>query len=294
MPRVSLIEVPIELKALFDSLVYRLNRYANSSVRVRGRIVPEKKKFDVPNRSLLPQISAEWAGLSDPERAAWNSAAGQTNMKGWNLFVQDTAYRIKYGREGLAVPSDEHQYKVGRVQIEAPASQAIITQTHPVEWFKMQKVSGTKSQYVEVAVNEKLVLPLTVGLSFRTDLTATSGTPRARFYAKVISHYQGRNIETEVGFDLGLQTDWTRNEETLSDVLGVARWYSLYIELIDVRGFIEFDNVLAEHTGSNYARDLRCNDINTQLSRIYFQVAKSWEIVSMPSGSAYDSVYPDD
>lgn len=294
MAKTGFIEIPTELQPYFQKIAQWNNRYYHAGTRKKSGIIPEKKKYNVPSRSLLPQVSALWHALSAPERAAWISAAGQTNLNGWNLFVQDTCYRIKYGHEGLATPSDYHQYKVGRIQIEAPANKIVIEQTHPIEWYKLKKITGTKSQYHEVLVTEKLMLPLTVALSFRCDLEATTAEPIAKYYAKVISHYQGRDIETEIGFNLDLESDWQRKSGTLPEVLGIARWYSLFIECRNVRGFIEFDNVEARHTSSNYARDLRCLDVNAPLSRIFFQVTKSWTPLEQPNGSSFESVYPAD
>lgn len=294
MARTGFVDVPPELQLLFNNLVQYNDRYVNAGTRKKSPITPEKKKYDVPARSFLPMVSAEWQALDDTTRTAWKNAGSQTNLNGWNLFVQDTCYRMKYGHTGLATPSNIHQYKVGRMQIDAPANKLVITQTHPIEWFKLKKIRGTKSQYEEVSIVEKLMLPLDLGLSYRSDLVATSGSPITKFYAKVISHYQGRNIETQVGFDLDLSSSWTRETATLTEVLGIARWYSLFIELRDVRGFIEFDNVESRHTGSNYARDIRCIDINAPLSRVYFQVSKAWEALEQPTGSDFESVYPAD
>lgn len=294
MARTGYIDAPDNLQVLLANLLQYSNRYINAGVRKKSGIIPEKKKYNVPSRSFLPAVAEMWNALTEPEREAWKTAAGQTNLNGWNLFVQDTCYRMKYGYTGLAVPSNYHQYKVGRLQIEAPASKLVISQSHPIEWYKLKKVTGTKNQYHEVSVTERLMLPLTLGLSYRSDLTAAGDTPIAKFYAKVISHYQGRDIETTAGFDIDLSTDWTRETTTLTEVLGVARWYDLFIELRDVRGYVEFDNVLASHTGSNYARDFRCNDIDTPISRTFFQVTKSWEAIEVPTGSDFESVYPAD
>ena len=294
MAKTGFVEIPTELKPYFDKIAQWNNRYYYGGVRKKSGIIPEKKKYDVPSRSFLPQVSALWAGLSGPEREAWITAGSQTNINGWNLFVQDTCYRLKYGHEGLATPSNYHQYKVGRMQIEAPSDRLVISQTHPIQWYKLKKITGTKAQYQEVVVNEQLMLPLNLALSFRSDLVATTAEPTAKFYAKVISHYQGRDIETEVGFDIDLESDWQRKEETLTNVLGIARWYSLFIELDNVRGFIEFDNVESRHSGTNYARDFRCIDINAPLSRTFFQVTKSWIAIDQPTNTFFESVYPSD
>lgn len=287
-------DIPDEWKEYFDKLIQWNNRYYNAGPKKKIGIIPEKKKNDVPSRSLLPQISELWRGLSESEQNFWKSAGSQTNYNGWNLFVQDTSYRLKYGHEGLATPSDYHQYKVGRLQIDAPADTLVIQQEHPAEWWKKVKIRGSKSLYEAVPIYEQLMLPLTIGISYRSELTAINDNPIAKFYAKIISSYQGQDIETEVGFNLNLAQSWTRQTETSTEVLGVARWYTLLIELRNVRGFIEFDNLESRHTGTNYGRDIRCTNIDAAFSKIYFQVAKAWELIEGNSYTDYDSVYPDD
>lgn len=61
-----------------------------------------------------------------------------------------------------------------------------------------------------------------------------------------------------------------------------------------VRGWLEWDNVLAKHTGTNYARDYRCTDVNNELTSVNYQIEKSWEEQFLPSHTAFDSVYPAD
>lgn len=294
MARSGFIDIPPEMQAYYDKLMQFFNRYENAGTRVKNGIIPKKKKYLVPARSLLPTCGEYWQALDTTAKNAWKSAGAETNYNGWNLFVQDTCYRLKYGIEGLATPSLLHQYKVGRMQIESPGSKLVIEQQHPIEWYFLKKIPGTKSQYYEQVVTEKLQLPLTIGLSYRSDLTATNDSPIARFYVIITSHYQGRNITTQENIELDLSSEWTRETKTVTEVLGVARWYSLFIELRNVRGYIEFDNLESNHTGSNYARDFRCNNIDTPLSNVYFQVSKAWESIETSTGADFESVYPDD
>jgi len=115
-----------------------------------------------------------------------------------------------------------------------------------------------------------------------------------RFFAKIISNYQGRDVETEEGFTIDLSTGWNRADITIAEVVGVARSYNLYLEFTDVRGVFCWDNVTAYHTGTNYARDFRCSDVNNNLTRTNYQIEKSWEEEFLPTGASFDSVYPED
>jgi len=287
-------DIPAEWHELLRKAITPLGRSTNGAVRYSGKLTPEKKRFNVPQRSLLPQVAESWRALSAPERALWITAGQQTGINGWNLFTQDTCYRIKYGKIGLAVPSNIHQYKVGKIQIDAPASQASIVQYHPNVWFTFQKVQGTKSQYYEKRIEERLQLPLQIGLSYRSDLVSTGSGSYVTFYALVTSHYQGEDIETEVAISIPTQATWTRETIVLNEVLGVARWYDLRIDCFNVRGTLEFDNLQSQHSGTNFGRDIRCNNVNSPLSRVYFQVGKAWEENILPLGASFGSVYPAD
>ena len=183
---------------------------------------------------------------------------------------------------------------VGRVEIAAPATKVVLAQFHPILYYVSKKMRGNTTEREDVAVNERLQLPLEIGCSFRSNLTSAAAEPKAEFYAIVYSSYQGRTIETKVGFDIPLTTGWTQQTASISGVIGVARSYDLYINLDGVRGWFEWDNVIAEHTGTNWARDKRCLDVNNELTVANYQIEKSWEEQFLPSGTGFDSVYPAD
>lgn len=294
MAQVGALEVPPELLELFQKLVSTSNPRVTGSVRKHGYLQSRKKILSLTTRSLLPQIRDLRATLSEPEIAAWKAAGSAGRQNWWNLFVQDTAYRLKHGINGLAEPSILHQYKVGRIEIAAPATRVLITQYHPAKYYISKKMRGNTSIREDVPVFEKLQLPLTIGSSYRSNLSVVGPEPKARMFAVITSHYQGRDIETELSFNFDYVTGWKRETTTISEVIGVARFYQLFIELNDVQGAFEWDNVLSQHTGTNWARDWRCSDVNNELTSTNFQIEKSWEELFLPFRTAFDSVYPSD
>ena len=294
MAQVGTLEIPPELAEAFAKLLSATSTRRTGAIRKHGYIPSREQVVKLTTRSLLPQIRDLWTQLSPTEQAAWKAAAGVTSMNGWNLFVQDTAYRIKHGISGLATPSLLHQYKVGRIEIGAPAQAAKLAQYHPRKYYVSKKMPGKTTQREDIAIYEPFQLPLTVGCSFRSNLVAVTDAPKARFYAIVYSSYQGRTIESEVGFDIPLQSDWQSQTATISEVIGVGRYYNLWIDLAGVRGWFEWDNVISQHTGTNWARDKRCIDVNNELTTVNFQIEKSWEEQLLPNGAQFDSVYPAD
>lgn len=294
MTVIGALDIPPELAEAFARLMSATSSRRTGAIRKHGYLPSRQRVLDLTTRSLLPQIRDTWLQLDDAQRQAWKDAAAVTKMNGWNLFVQDTAYRMKHGIAGLATPSLLHQYKVGRIEINAPAQRILLAQYHPNKYYVNKKIRGKTTQREDVAIHEKLHLPLTVGCSYRANLTATTSSPKAKFYAIIYSSYQGRTIETEVGFDYSLQTGWQSQTTTCAEVIGVSRFYTLWIDLDGVRGWLEWDNVVAQHTGTNWARDKRCMDVNNELTRVNFQIEKSWEEQFIPAGAAFDSVYPAD
>lgn len=294
MAQTGALDIPPELLELFRRVVSSTSNRTSGAIRKSGYLPSRARVVELTTRSLLPQIRDAWAGLSPTQQAAWKAAAAVTSMNGWNLFVQDTAYRIKYGMPGLAVPSLLHQYKVGRVEINAPAQRVVLEQLHPNKYYVSKKMRGDTTLREDVAVFEPFHLPLTVGCSYRSDLVDVTGTGSAKFYAIVYSQYQGRTIENQVGFDIPLQTDWTQQQATITEVIGTSRDYNIWIVLDGVRGWFEWDNVVALHTGTNWARDKRCNDVNNNLTKANFQIEASWEEQFLPTGAGFDSVYPAD
>lgn len=294
MAQVGALEIPPELLELFQKLVSQSDPRRTGSVRKHGYLQSRQKVLNLTTRSLLPQIRDLRASLTTEEIEAWKEAAAEGRQNWWNLFVQDTAYRLKHGLPGLATPSLLHQYKVGRIEIQAPASRVLLTQYHPLKYYVSKKMRGNTSVREDLPVIERFQLPLTIGTSYRANLSGVSADPRARMYAVIISHYQGRDIETELSFDFDFVTGWTRTEVACNEVIGVARSYQLFIELDGVQGAFEWDNALSNHTGTNWARDWRCSDVNNEVTRVNFQIEKSWEELFLPFRTAFGSVYPSD
>lgn len=294
MAQTSALDVPPELVELFHKIVSPSDTRRTGSVRKHGYLQSRAKALSLTNRSLLPAIRDLRDALTPAEIAAWKSAALAGRQNWWNLFVQDTSYRLKYDIDGLATPSTLHQYKVGRIEIAAPAERVLLTQYHPRKYFVNKKMRGNTTIREDVPVYENFQLPLRIETSYRANLVPLRAAPKARFWAVVTSRYQGRNIETEVGIDFELSTGWTRKGATINEVIGEAVYYQLFIELDGVRGAFEWDNVVARHTGTNWARDWRCTDVNNELTRVNWQIEKSWEELFLPYKTGFDSIYPND
>lgn len=292
MAKTSYIDLePGQEEAYFGALSSG-DRFILPRVRRKIALLSYRKKKGITQRSLLSQCSLAWDSLTLEQKTAWGVAGSYSNLNGWRCFVRDYCYRIINGLPGVADPSNYHQGLVGQLQIDAPADELKIIQPHPNSYYISQKIPGTKSMYSPVVVTERLILPLQIGLSYKSDLVKTQDDGFAKFYATVRRLYQGRNIDTSLEISLDLQADWKTATATLSSILGQYTSYSLYFHLYHLTGSLFVDNIQSVHSSQNWVRDPSCQDIHQDFTRAFYQVPKHWSALVIPDGSFFESVYP--
>ena len=133
----------------------------------------------------------------------------------------------------------------------------------------------------------------TLGLNYKSNLSASGPNPYAKFYAKFWYSYQGRNLEYELSIPLDLIADWKTASDELTELISYVVRYNLYIHLHDLEGDLYFDNVKAIHGGQNWARDPFCKDIDKNFSRNFYQVPQAWVGVITSEGVDFESIYKD-
>jgi len=293
MARTSYVDILPGLENQFYAGLRVDDRFVYSKLAKKIALLSLKKKKGLSQRSLLPAVAELWAGLSEAEKTAWSEAGAESNLNGWRLFVQDTCARIVNEMSGTATPSLLHQSWVGNLHIEAPASEAKIIQIHPHFYWISKKVYGKKGMYVPVLINEDLALPVKISLNYSSNLAAINGGSFAKFYARFWHSYQGADLETDLEIPLDLVTDWKNAEATLTSLAGYVVRYDLYLWISGLRGDLYFDNIKAEHSGQNWARDPFCKDVNQGFTRAFYQVPKHWAGVTLPEGAWFESNYKD-
>lgn len=286
----------IDLTEAQEEAFYRVltpgDRFIAPRVRRNVTLLSRRRKKGVSQRSLLPACSQAWASLTDEQRTAWGVAGAYSGLNGWRCFVRDYCYRVVNDLPGIATPSNYHQGLVGQLSVEGSADELKLIQPHPNFYYISKKIAGTKNMYSPTPVTERLVLPLQIGITYKSDLELTEGDGYAKFYAIVRRLYQGRNIDQVLEIELDLESDWQTVTATLSFILGQYTSYSLYLHLYHVRGILLVDNIKAIHSGHNWVRDPSCQDIHQDFTRAFYQVPKHWSALIIPEGSFFESVYP--
>jgi hypothetical protein len=291
MARISYQLMPPEYEEYFRKFLSPNWRFVVPRIMVTERLLSRAKKKVLIEQSYFRQLSDLWWSLTEQDRADWNEAAAIKNWSGWQLFVQDTSIRIKREIPGTAVPSNLYQSWVGHLEIKSPASAIELVQPHPKYYWTWEIIPGRSPLKTLRWVKEDFSLPLKIELSYKADLTGVDSPSFARFYANIWSLYQGRDIFTPLTIDLDFQTGWKRASVDTSEVLGLAISYDLYFHLSGVRGDLFFDNLAAEHSGFNWARDTHCKEIDEEFMRGFFQVLRPWIPVEVPTGAKFFSDY---
>jgi len=292
MAKTSYLDISPELEETYYSPLQSQDRFIIPRIRVKKVILSRKKIEILEERSYLKEIAELWNNFTDEQRANWKSVDPYPNPNGWRAFVADQSQRIELGLEGVATPNQYHQDLVGKILIEEPAEEIKLIQPHPSSYWVYQKVTGKKNMHEPVEVEEDFALPLKLTISYYSDLTSTGEGSFARFYASIRHLYQGQNLNYDEIIEIPLSSGWTKQDTTISNLLGLAVSYNLYIHLYKVRGTLLFDNVKAEHSGSNWVRDTYCKKIEQDFTRAFYQIPKNWGVITMPSGAGYASVYP--
>lgn len=269
------------------------DRFVIPRVSRNDTLISRYRKKGLSQKSLLPQISALWAELSTDTKDSWSLAGAECGLSGWQLFVQDTAYRIINEIEGVASPSLLHQSFVGKILIGGTATGIKLAQYHPNTYWVQQKVTGTKNMYQPKLVTESFGLPLQIGLNYKADMYGWSENSNIHFYAQIFNSYQGKDDSKIIDIPLDWSSPWTSVSAQLDSFRGTIIGYNLFLEAVDMQGTLLFDNVKAIHGGTNWARDPYCKNIDITFTKAFYQIPKHWVAVSLPEGAEYDSVYPD-
>lgn len=291
MATTSTIEVPDELKTLYNKAIERSDPFTFGTAQAHKALTPDQRKVALRSQSLFRFLSPIWKELTTEQKEVWKEAGVFNGISGWQLFISDNAARIKNELPLDVPPSDLWQVRAGTLTIESPATELILKQEHPQAYWVAQKVVGASWKKQLTLITETFSLPLELQIRYKSDLTATGGTQRARYYAEIWTSYQGEDIRTEYAIDFDPETDWTYSELVIAQPRGIIVGYTLYLEIVGYTGTLLFDNIRALHSGSNWAQDPRCDAINTVFKKAFAIVPPFWIPVSQPTGATFASYY---
>lgn len=292
MAKTSTINFPSELSEDMKKAIKQSDRFTLGSVGGKGNWTTRSKKRRYRNISLFRFLAEFWAELSETEKDEWREAGLPSFLTNWQLYISMNAAQIRNGLAITNTASEKWQTLTCRLVVESPAEELKIKQSHQYQYWETESIPGEWWKERLTLVTELVTLPLTVGLSYKANLSAVGSEQIARYFARVWSIYQGEDYFTEVGVDLNPSTDWTTDENTLSEVPGYIQNYDLFFHLKGYQGTLNFDNIRAEHTEQNWARDPRCDDPRREFKRGFAVVRPYWVPEVLPEGADFDVSYP--
>jgi len=253
------ITIPAGLEIIYNKTLKMYDISVFCNVGRNPRFFPRDRKIKLREISYMFALAQAWSSLSDSEKEDWNFAGNVLGWHGYNLWVQDKSYRIKHGLPGNATPSVYHQFKVGHLKIEAPASSAEILQNH----------------------HHPFTFPCSFETCFKTDLTASGGSPSVKLCFEYLHYAEGKNIWVSQDFDLPLSSGWDKLKRWVTPTSFIIGRWRLSFVLTDVIGDFWFDDVYVTYGGSIETDDPDCND-----------VAENWYNKNVGEGVTIESVYP--
>lgn len=293
MARTTYQLMPIELRDFYRRAMSSGDRFLIPSVRRKKLFFSRNRKRGLTLRSLIPELSMIWNNLPATEKEAWAITGRQSNLKGFNHFLKDRAFRLRNNLTGFATPHNLHQVEVGMLRVRAPATSLSIEQLHPEHYWIMRRVVGFKNKFEPVEIRESFSLPLSIKINYRAELESIGAGAYARYSCVVYSHYQGRTIPNYCIIEIPLTSDWATADATINNVIGEARGYRAEISIYNARGDLYFDNIEMIHSGQNWARDPFCNNIEQTFTKAFFQIPRHWVARDISEGAFYRSVYKD-
>lgn len=280
-----------ELENLYRGSITPVDRFVFSTIKVKKTIFTKKALKGITQKSLLPEIANLWNQVGAGDRNMWDACYTEYFKNGFRAFTKAVVQMRKAGLSGMPDYNYNYLGKVGLCRIEAPANRLHIKQSHPNDYYVMKKVKGTKSQYSPQVVYEFATFPILFKISYKSNLTSLSSNSYARIYIRVYTDYQGRRLETDYVFPINLIQDWNRVSYNIDKPLGTFKGYEMHIDLYDVRGDVYFDNLYIYHTGKNWARDPHFENMRTTYTRKYYQIASHYDIIDLPEGASFNSIY---
>lgn len=235
----------------------------NKDITVVGKKRDKYNRYErafIPDESYLASCKILWDLLTPAEQSAWGDAGDFTDLNGYNLFVQDTTYRLKNCIPGVATPVEAHQYKIGHVSIPEGSGNVLFRQS-----------SGyTPSGYI------------TFNTWYKTALSNDGSSPntiklRFRYY------YLSGGVLTPQVIELSmpLSVDWTHYFTGQQTVANASGGNEFEIEANNVKGDLWFDNTFVEDQLNVNTHDRYCN-----------RVDKYWLGLNLPTGVSIESIYP--
>lgn len=237
MPRVYGITIPAGIEIIYNKSLKMYDISVMCNVGKNVHYLTRSQKYTLRGLSKLFEVAYRWSALSQAQKDAWYIAGDPSGMNGYALFTQDTIYRYLNGLIGLATPSIYHQYFIGHVEIEAPATSCLAVEYH----------------------DTPLSFPCTMSVNYRSNLVSTGPGSFAKLTFQWLRLFSGKNYNERQSIDFGLVDAWQTKQISITQQPGVIGTWALVLELYNVTGNLYIDNLSVEYDGTIQNVDFECD-----------------------------------
>jgi len=244
-----------------DKQVHRRYLWLKRGTCVKKRTLYRRSELKaLPGYSLLNQIATAWNALSGAVKSDWNDAGAVMGQHGYNLFVQDKAYRIMNDLAGNADPSIYHQYLVGHLNVPQDAALVLLRQTGSVVFD----------------------FPATIYCRRKTALLVDPpGGKTIKIRFKYTYDEGGGELTQTDELTLDKADPWGLESLAVTEHYGLTGDWELEIEVDALKGDFWFDDLWVEFPSGILTKDPYCLDVK-----------KHWSEITFPAGVSLETIYP--
>ena len=267
------------------------DRYTFGSARSHQSELSDERKTELREQSLFYRLAQYWRLVTEPQKAAWAENSAFSALTNWQAFISENAGRLRKGFSVTLDPPPLHTGNVGRVLSLDDSSHFLVTQLHPKEYSALRRIPACPWRSRVVTITENFSFPLTLRIRYLLDVETSGDNPGARYSARVTTSYQGEDIVRVYSINLVPGTEWREVTLTITGQPGYFVSYDLEIEMLNYTANLYFDNVEANHSGMNWARDRKCNDVSRDFVRGFSQVLPYWIVQISENIAEFNSDY---
>ena len=278
MVKTQTIQIPPGLERLQRQAVQQRDRFFLSVVQAQRSELPLNRKRQLRRQSLFSILSPFWRSLTDDEKQSWRLAGAPTGLTNWQAYISQAAGYRRVGSVSPPVPSNFHTGNIGMIANSGVNDALSIRQLHPQKYLVTRPIPGQRWKSQLITITEPFSFPISFSFNYlyMPGLNPVGAAPSATI--SIRSSYQGKDIFEDYSADLSVTGVWTPVEIVVPRQLGYFVSYSVYIHCLVTPATLYFDNVDITHTGTNWARDPKCNAVDRQFRRAFSLVSPFWSV----------------
>ena len=291
MAKTQTLTIPPGQEFLHRQSIEERDRFILGVVQAHKRITPLREKQRLRSQSIFSLLSPFWRALSDSEKASWSTSGATSGLNNWQAFISENAGARRTGQTLPVDPSNFHTGNVGLIASVLNVCHFSAVQFHPQKYLVARPIPGRTWKSELTTITEPFSFPLTLRIRYIFSVQSTGTDAVARYFARVTTSYQGEDIVRDYPITLIPGSAWREVTLTITGQLGFFVGYELHLEMINHAAFLYFDNIEATHSGTNWARDPKCNQVDRKFTKAFSLVSPYWSVQNSVGINSFNSDY---